>query len=90
MPQYIFDIEDVYPANIQNDQLNTKIAEVRTEVIDRYNGTLLYNVLIPVTFHAYGVYPEISSISKVIEKNYVKREVFFRVRRYIKKLRPFL
>ena len=89
MPQYIFDVESVYLKEPE-DELQTHIAEVRTEVIHREKGDILFEAVIPVAYHAYGVYPDVKAVASQIPRPSLQREVLFRVKRYVKKLRPFL
>ncbi|RKD69773.1 hypothetical protein ATL39_3200 [Sinobaca qinghaiensis] len=87
--QYIFEIERITEKQ-PKDELQTRIAFVKAEVIHASEGTILYEMTIPVEYHYYGVYPDIKAIGKVVEDRKIKREAFFKLRRYIKKLRPFL
>ncbi|WP_018924941.1 hypothetical protein [Salsuginibacillus kocurii] len=87
--QYILHVENVYRPG-GDDRLNMLIAEVEAEVIDGKNGDTLYELTVPVTFHAYGVYPDIKAIGQIIPEQKVKRELFFQVRRYVRKLRNVL
>lgn len=87
--QYIFEIERITEKQ-PKDELQTRIAFVKAEVIHASEGTILYEMTIPVEYHYYGVYPDIKAIGEVVEDRKIKREAFFKIRRYIKKLRPFL
>ncbi|WP_252311862.1 hypothetical protein [Sinobaca sp. H24] len=87
--QYIFEIERITEKQ-PKDELQTRIAFVKAEVIHASEGTILYEMTIPVEYHYYGVYPDIKAIGKIVEDRKIKREAFFKLRRYIKKLRPFL
>lgn len=87
--QYIFEVKKIMEKQ-PKDELYTRIAIVKAEIIHISEGTILYEMTIPVEYHYYGVYPDIKAIGKVVEDQKVKREAFFKMRRYIKKLRPFL
>lgn len=87
--QYIFEVKKITEKE-PKDELHTRIAIVKAEIIHISEGTILYEMTIPVEYHYYGVYPDIKAIGKVVEDQKVKREAFFKMRKYIKKLRPFL
>ncbi|MFC5714329.1 hypothetical protein ACFPU1_16380 [Thalassorhabdus alkalitolerans] len=89
MPQYVFDIKQVYRKKPE-DKIGSLVAEVDIEVIDQHSGRILHKMVVPVLFHNYGVYPELSNISSHIPSPNLRKEVYYRVRRYVKRLRPYL
>ncbi|WP_106587916.1 hypothetical protein [Salsuginibacillus halophilus] len=89
MPQLIFDVDQVEKRKPE-DELQSKVAYVHTEVLDQASGETQHTLMIPVQFHKYGVYPDIKKIGEIVEDTKLKREIYYRLRTYIKKLSPFL
>ncbi|WP_257351609.1 hypothetical protein [Pseudalkalibacillus decolorationis] len=92
MPKFLFEVSEVQTLEKESDDqmLENKLAIVKAEVINKESGTRICKGVIPVMYNDDGVYPSISTINSLDASKYIKTELMFRSKRYIKKLRRWL
>ncbi len=92
MPQFLFKVIEVKTLKdgVENTELTNKIAIVNAKVIDKESGKTIYTGNFNVKFNKDGVYPAIKTINAIDAPKYIKTELIFRSKRYIKRLRKWL
>ncbi|WP_408006441.1 hypothetical protein ACJROX_17260 [Pseudalkalibacillus sp. A8] len=92
MPQFLFKVIEVETLKdgLEDPQLINKVATVDAEVIDKESGKTIYKGIFNVRFNKDGVYPAIKTINAIDAPKYIKTELLFRSKRYIKRLRKWL
>ncbi|MGB8000260.1 MAG: hypothetical protein WCF60_09275 [Anaerobacillus sp.] len=89
MAQILFKVLKVN--RLENHHIpNTLEAEVEVEMVNRNDGTLLNQGIIPVQFNEHGSFPSIPHIKSFAEEKKVQTKLLFDIRRYVRKLRPYL
>jgi hypothetical protein len=92
MPQFLFKVVEVETLELDavELQLINKVAIVDAEVIDKQSGNTLYRGNFDVKFNEEGVYPSVKAINEIDASKYIKTELLFQSKRYIKRLRRWL
>ncbi|WP_349407502.1 hypothetical protein [Pseudalkalibacillus sp. SCS-8] len=92
MPQFLFKVLEVQTVDGQSSdkQLINRVASVDAEVIDKDTGQIICHAVFDVIFNDDGVFPSVKSINAIDAPKYIKTELLFRSKRYIKRLRKWL
>ncbi|MGM7701601.1 hypothetical protein ACSVDE_07710 [Pseudalkalibacillus sp. Hm43] len=92
MPQFLFKVVEVETLESESDdpRLINRVAIVDAEVIDKQSGDTIYRGNFDVLFNEDGVYPSIKKINAINVPKYIKTELLFQSKRYIKRLRRWL
>ncbi|WP_261128995.1 hypothetical protein [Bacillus sp. Marseille-Q3570] len=92
MPQFLFKVVEVetLEKDSGDQQFVNKVANVDAEVLDKQSGKTIYRGNFDVMFNKDGVYPSVKSINAIDVPKYIKTELLFQSKRYIKRLRKWL
>lgn len=89
MAQILFKVQHV--KRLEDHHIpDTYEASVEVEVINRENGELEKTGQIPVQFNEHGSFPSIAHIQTFEENKKLQAKLLFDIRRYVRKLRPYL
>ncbi|MCF6137497.1 hypothetical protein [Pseudalkalibacillus berkeleyi] len=92
MPQFLFEVTDLETLEKESDdqQFINKVATVDAEVIDKQTGNTICKGSFEVKYNQDGVYPSVKMINSIDAPKYIKTELLFRSKRYIKRMRRWL
>lgn len=92
MPQFLFEVKDLVTLENESDDhlFINKVATVDAEVIDKQSGNTICKGSFEVKYNQDGVYPSVKMINTIDAPKYIKTEILFRSKRYIKRIRKWL